>query len=58
MSDAAYSLGSEPEEAGQAPEPRVEPSRARPIPRVNIQAFCEDQATAVAIQKAALPHQI
>src|SRR6187397_589745 len=53
MSDAAYSLGSEPEEAGQAPDPRVEPSRARPVPRVNIQAFCEDQATAVAIQKAA-----
>jgi pilus assembly protein CpaE len=54
MNDAAISLGSEPEEAGQAPpEPRVEPSRARPIPRVNIQAFCEDQATAIAIQKAA-----
>ena len=53
MSNAAYSLGSEPEEVGQAPEPRVEPSRARPVPRVNIQAFCEDQATAVAIQKAA-----
>jgi len=49
MSDAAYSLGSAPE---QAPEPRAEPSRSRPIPRVNIQAFCEDQATAVAIQKA------
>jgi pilus assembly protein CpaE len=53
MSDAAYALGSEPEEVGQGPKPRVEPSRARPIPRVNIQAFCEDQATAVAIQKAA-----
>jgi len=49
MSDAAYSLGSTPE---QVPEPRAEPSRSRPIPRVNIQAFCEDQATAVAIQKA------
>ena len=53
MSDAAYSLGPDPEEARQAPEPPVEPSRARPIPRVNIQAFCEDQATAVAIQRAA-----
>jgi pilus assembly protein CpaE len=53
MSDAAYSLGPDPEEARQAPEPHVEPSRARPIPRVNIQAFCEDQATAVAIQRAA-----
>ena len=27
--------------------------RARPIPRVNIQAFCEDQDTAAVIQKAA-----
>jgi len=53
MSDAAYSLDSQPQEVGQAPEPRVEPSHARPVPRVNIQAFCEDQATAVAIQKAA-----
>ena len=53
MSDAAYSLGPDPEEARQAPEPHVEPSCARPIPRVNIQAFCEDQATAVAIQRAA-----
>jgi pilus assembly protein CpaE len=53
MSDAAYSLDSELEEGAQAPEPRVGPSRARPIPRVNIQAFCEEQATAVAIQKAA-----
>jgi pilus assembly protein CpaE len=53
MSDAAYSVDSETQEVGQAPEPRVEPSRARPVPRVNIQAFCEEQTTAVAIQKAA-----
>jgi pilus assembly protein CpaE len=29
-----------------------EASRARPIPRVNIQAFCEDQETAAVIERA------
>ncbi len=35
-------------EQGAGPEP----IRARPIPRVNIQAFCEDQSTAAVIQHA------
>lgn len=53
-SDAAYSLSHQPaEEPNGAPEPAVSEPRARPIPRVNIQAFCEDQDTAVVIQKAA-----
>jgi pilus assembly protein CpaE len=46
IGDAAYSLGSyESETVHEAP-------RARPIPRVNIQAFCDDQDTASVIQKA------
>ena len=54
ISDAAYSLNSEVEadETDRVPEPHVEATRARPIPRVNIQAFCEDQETAAIIQKA------
>ncbi|ODR99927.1 CtpF protein [Methyloceanibacter methanicus] len=48
-SNVAYSLDPEPQDAHEVPE---EP-RARPIPRVNIQAFCEDQNTASVIQKAA-----
>ncbi len=47
-SNVAYSLDAEPKQGRDLPE---EP-RARPIPRVNIQAFCEDQNTAVVIQKA------
>ena len=49
-SDAAHALNEsseEPKEASPAAEPR-----ARPIPRVNIQAFCEDQETAAVIQEA------
>jgi pilus assembly protein CpaE len=46
IGDAAYSLGSyESETVREAP-------RARPIPRVNIQAFCDNQDTASVIQKA------
>lgn len=55
IGEAAYSLsqpaGSEPAYE-QAPEPSADAPRARPIPRVNIQAFCEDQETAAVIQKA------
>ena len=36
---------------GAAPEARAE--RARPVPRISIQAFCEDPATAEALQVAA-----
>jgi pilus assembly protein CpaE len=36
----------------RAPETNAATTRARPIPRVNIQAFCEDQDTAAVIQKA------
>jgi pilus assembly protein CpaE len=55
IGDAAYSLSSTVEtEHGfeRAHEPPPDPSRARSIPRVNIQAFCEDQETAAAIEKA------
>jgi pilus assembly protein CpaE len=53
-SDAAYSLSHQPAgEPNAAPGPAASEPRARPIPRVNIQAFCEDQDTAVVIQKAA-----
>lgn len=53
ISDAAYSLDEQPEEEpGTASEPAGAEPRARPIPRVNIQAFCEDQETASVIQKA------
>jgi pilus assembly protein CpaE len=54
IGDAAYSLGSAAESEvafGHEHEVPEEP-RARPIPRVNIQAFCEDQDTAAVIQKA------
>ncbi|MCH2459027.1 MAG: pilus assembly protein CpaE, partial [Henriciella sp.] len=54
MSDAAYSI--EPEDYDEGPaesQPQqVDPVRARPVPRINIQAFCEDQDTAAAIQHA------
>jgi len=53
ISDAAYSLNGPPEdEPGTAHESAAAEPRARPIPRVNIQAFCEDQDTASVIQKA------
>jgi len=52
ISDAAYSLNAPPEEEPGAHEPAPAEPRARPIPRVNIQAFCEDQDTASVIQKA------
>jgi pilus assembly protein CpaE len=55
IGDAAYSHGStaESDQAVQcAPEPRAEALRARTIPRVNIQAFCEDQRTGEVIEKA------
>lgn len=58
ISDAAYSYSysstaeSEyPSERG--PEPVTDASRARPVPRINIQAFCEDQDTAAVIETAA-----
>ena len=56
IGDAAYSLSStaESEHTFDRPaEPPQDASRARPIPRVNIQAFCEDQDTAAVIEKAA-----
>jgi pilus assembly protein CpaE len=48
-SDVAYSAPKE-ETRPRAPTPAE--LRARPIPRVNIQAFCEDQEAASAIEKA------
>jgi len=56
IGDAAYSLSSTAESEvpfEHAAEPPAEQPRARPVPRVNIQAFCEDQNTAVAIERAA-----
>lgn len=51
--DTAYKLSSAPKrELTATPEAAGEEPRARPIPRVNIQAFCEDQGTASVIQKA------
>jgi pilus assembly protein CpaE len=53
-SNVAYSSAEVDEPArDRAPETHAEPTRARSIPRVNIQAFCEDQDTAAVIQKAA-----
>ncbi len=56
ISDAAYSLKAAA--AGdpafeRAHEPPSEAPRARPVPRVNIQCFCEDQDTAAIIEQAA-----
>ena len=54
IGDAAFSLGSAPPgEPDQVAKARRSASRLRPIPRVNIQAFCEDQDTAAAIEQAA-----
>jgi pilus assembly protein CpaE len=55
ISDAAYSFSStaESDPFERAPEPPSDASRARPIPRINIQAFCEDQDTAAVIEQAA-----
>ena len=54
IGDAAFSLSSVESEPApeRAHEPPSEAPRARPIPRVNIQAFCEDQDTAAVIEKA------
>ena len=53
MSDPAYARKLLPEgEPSAPPEPLTAEPRARPVPRVNIQAFCEDQETAAVIQKA------
>lgn len=51
MSSAAYSLNEWSEEES-AYEPSAAEPRARLSPRVDIQAFCEDQETASVIQKA------
>ena len=55
IADAAYSLSSAAESAQafeRVHEVSAEAPRARPVPRVNIQAFCEDQDTAAMIEKA------
>ena len=56
IGDAAYSMSSIAKKdcavEGMS-EPACDGSRARRIPRVNIQAFCEDQDTALVIHKAA-----
>ena len=55
IGDAAYSLRpfAESEQAFErVHEASAEAPRARPVPRVNIQAFCEDQDTATVIEKA------
>nr|WP_244500032.1 AAA family ATPase [Methyloceanibacter superfactus] len=52
ISDAAYSLNAVEGDSAATPESTPEEPRARAIPRVNIQAFCEDQDTASVIQRA------
>jgi pilus assembly protein CpaE len=57
IGEAAYSLTPTTAESElvyeRPPEaPPADPSRARSIPRVNIQAFCEDQETAAMIERA------
>jgi pilus assembly protein CpaE len=55
IGDAAYSLSSAAEIEPipeRAPEASADSTRARPIPRINIQAFCEDQDTAAVIETA------
>ena len=55
IGDAAFSLGSAP--SGEPVPDRESKASSRPhmrpLPRVNIQAFCEDQDTAASIEKAA-----
>jgi pilus assembly protein CpaE len=52
-SNVAFSTAERDEPApDRVPETHAEAARARPIPRVNIQAFCEDQDTAGVIHKA------
>ena len=54
IGDAAFSLGPAPGEPGPGRDSEAfGTSRLRPLPRVNIQAFCEDQDTAAAIEQAA-----
>jgi pilus assembly protein CpaE len=54
MAEAAYSkaASAEGEPVREAVDVQPAVPRARSIPRVNIQAFCEDQATAAIIQHA------
>ena len=54
MAEAAYTKDAGAEGAPSRDPADMPPAvpRARPIPRVNIQAFCEDQATAAIIQHA------
>ncbi len=52
-SNVAFSTAEGDELAPElVPETHAGATRARPIPRINIQAFCEDQDTAGVIQKA------
>jgi pilus assembly protein CpaE len=51
ISDAAYSMSSAAE-SEEALDRGHEAPRARPIPRINVQVFCEDQDTAAVIEKA------
>jgi pilus assembly protein CpaE len=56
-SEAAYSDDHELDES-QSAHRETESVRARSIPRVNIQAFCEDQETASIIQKASADRRL
>jgi pilus assembly protein CpaE len=51
MSDAAYNLNAVVD-SDPAVDDVQKVSRARPIPHVNVQAFCEDEQTAAVIQNA------
>ncbi len=54
MSNAAFQVDgpSDGESSHNGDGDKLESVRARPIPRVNIQVFCEDQETASVVQKA------
>ena len=59
--DAAYSLGATARRGAaftRAPEVPVGTPRARSVPRVNIQAFCEDQETAASIEKVSADRRL
>ncbi len=49
----SWTAASWPMVGDERPSARKRPDKARPIPRISIQAFCEDPATAEALQVAA-----
>jgi pilus assembly protein CpaE len=57
--DAASAVRFAPEDEAAAPdEPRADASRHRPLPRVDIVAYCEDQDTAAVVRDAAADRRL